>query len=197
MKAKTITQHENLKEKIVLIAREIIAEKGLSALTVRAVAQRAGCAVGMVYKALHGIDDILIHVNAITLDDLYRLIKDAVKGKKSMQKILSNIAYVYLGFHKEHPQYWSALFEYHYDDDYEVPEFFDKKIEIIFSTIENALLPHLGNDSHKAFTTARVLWAGIHGICTLSLRGSLSRVKIKTEKELIDQLVLGCTLSAK
>lgn len=197
MKTETARNQEILKEKIVKIAKSIIAEKGLSGFNIREIAKRAGCAVGMVYKVFKGVDEIIIHVNSQTLDDLYELLKKPGRKSESIEIIVSRLAYSYIDFHKMNPHFWSALFEYHYAPDFIPPPFYDEKIETIFSTIEEALLPFMNNDQEKVYTTARVLWAGVHGICSLSLCGSLSRVKIRSEKELIDTLVSDCLLNAK
>ncbi|GJL80089.1 MAG: TetR family transcriptional regulator [Nitrospinaceae bacterium] len=196
MKAGFVHNQENLKEKIIVVAKNIVADQGLSALNVREIAKRAECAVGMVYKVLKGIDDIVIHVNAHTLGDLHKRLKK-VKRENKPEAIINELVYSYINFHKTNPHFWSALFEYHYDDEFIIPSFYEKKIEAIFLTIEEALLPVLNNNADKAYNTARILWAGAHGICSLSLCGSLSRVKIRSEKELIDTLVTDCLLSAK
>jgi AcrR family transcriptional regulator len=197
MKTQTARNQENLKEKIILIAKAIIAEKGLEGFNIREIAKRAGCAVGMVYKVFRGVDDIIIHVNSQTLDDLYAVLKECGKKNETIENIVSRLAYAYIDFNKRNPHFWSALFEYHYAPDFIPPPFYDEKIETIFLTIEEALLPSMNNDKEKVYTAARALWAGVHGICTLSLCGSLSRVKIRSEKELIDAVVFNCLLSAK
>lgn len=197
MKSRLDCNKDILKDKIIITAKTILAEEGLSALNVREIAKRTGCAVGMVYKVLKGIDDIIIHVNAHTLDDLHVLLQKARQDKETLETVVYKLAYTYINYLKKNPHFWSALFEYHYDDGFVLPSFYEKKVEEIFLTIEEALLPVLNDNAKKAYTTARVLWAGVHGICTLSLCGSLGRVKIRSEKELIDTLVFGCLLSAK
>lgn len=197
MDSRKAQKQDGLRQQLIVAARAIIEEQGLSALNVREIAKRTGCAVGMVYKALKGIDDILIHVNAQTLDELHVLLRETATDNIPLETALSKIAHAYIDYHKRNPHLWSAFFEYHYADDYQVPEFFDEKIESVFTVIEKALLPSLGHNREKAFTLARVLWAGVHGICTLSLRGSLSRVKIQSENELVEALVSGIMLSAR
>lgn len=197
MKPRFVHNQGQLKEKIIVSAKSILAEQGLPALNIREIAQRTGCAVGMVYKVLKGMDDIIIHVNAHTLDDLHAQLKELRGDNESLETIVYKLAYQYINFHKTNPHFWSALFEHHYNEDFVTPSFYEEKIEAIFLTIEEALLPVLNNDADKAYTTARVIWAGVHGICTLSLCGSLNRVKIRSEKELIDTLVFNCLLNAK
>ncbi len=197
MKSRPVHNQEDLKNKIILEAKSILAEQGLSALNVREIAKRSECAVGMVYKVMKGIDDIILHVNANTLDDLHVLLKKGKGSNKPAETKVCKLANAYVNYHKKNSHLWRALFEYHYDEDFVPPPFYDKKIEAIFSTIEEVLLPIMNDNADKAYTTARVLWAGVHGICSLSLCGALSRVKIRSEKELIDKLVYGCLLSAK
>jgi hypothetical protein len=66
-----------------------------------------------------------------------------------------------------------------------------------FAEVEEALLPVLGKDKKAARRAAHVLWAGIHGICVLSLSGKLALVGADVAETLaisfIDNYVLGLT----
>ena len=64
------TYRERLRTNTLLVARKIVAAEGLSALQARRVAQEAGCSVGTIYNLYDGLDDLIINVNAATLEDL-------------------------------------------------------------------------------------------------------------------------------
>jgi hypothetical protein len=71
-----------------------------------------------------------------------------------------------------------------------VPETYRHKFEALMGKVEDALQPlsdGLGADDIKR--SARVLWAGVHVITSLSTAEKLSVVTTETDNRLIDDLV--------
>lgn len=192
MKKRSESDQAALQKTIIDVAQTIIATHGLSGLTIRKIATQANCAVGMVYKAFNSMDDILIHVNAQTLDDLQTKMSTIVRQTSVIdQETLYTLACEYLAYHQKNPHFWQALFEYRYQDDVDIPDFYREKLGALFTLIEQTLKPILGKKTspETIATTAQVLWAGVHGICTLSLHGSLKRIDRASDQALIKALI--------
>ncbi len=188
MARKTEQKHKELKEKIIVATQHIIAEEGLQGFNIRKVAKQVGCAVGMPYKIFKDSDEIIIHVNARSLENLHTQLKKLIENNKSDPDIAYQVAHAYLRYHKENPHFWSALFEHRYGENFETPPFYDEKINALFSLIQTVIPKTQGQDDNSQLT-AIALWAGLHGICSLSLNGSLSRIQMISEEKLIDTLV--------
>jgi hypothetical protein len=81
-----------------------------------------------------------------------------------------------------------------------LPEWYVPKMARFFTLVENILLPDMHNNRAKAKRAARVLWAGIHGICILALSGKLDLVGADSAEilamSLVDNYMAGMTRPA-
>ena len=82
---------EQLQEMAVTAADEIIASEGLRGLTARKVAGRLGYSAGSLYMVFDGLDDLILHVNARTLERLAHSL-DAQLLKRLFAILLSLVA---------------------------------------------------------------------------------------------------------
>src|SRR5262245_51434064 len=71
-----------------------------------------------------------------------------------------------------------------------LPAWYQQKLETLMSRVETALAPEFGpgRDAERE-RAARVLWAGVHGITSLSTADKLSVVTTETANRLIEDLV--------
>ena len=61
------------KEKILIFSREIVAEEGLNALSIRKLASRCDLAVGSIYNYFPSKDDLLIETIESVWEDIFRI----------------------------------------------------------------------------------------------------------------------------
>lgn len=71
---------EQLQSIIVDMGEKIISENGLKALTARRLSQNIGYTVGTLYNKFSNLDQIILHVNAKTLDKMIPVLNIASAG---------------------------------------------------------------------------------------------------------------------
>jgi AcrR family transcriptional regulator len=163
---------EELTELVLRAGEELIEKEGFSAFGARRVAGDIGYTVGTIYHLFGSYDALVLQINARTLDQWYKQLAKAVKDKDSAAAIKA-LAKSYIRFSQEHQQRWLTLFEHHVPEENQ-PESYREKFSRFFDLLEEMVLPLLGNKKKQAQQQARVLWAGIHGICILSARKKLA-----------------------
>ena len=67
MAGKRELKREDLRARLIEAARNRIMADGLPALRARDVTQDAGCALGGLYTVFADLDDLVLHVNSLTL----------------------------------------------------------------------------------------------------------------------------------
>ncbi len=170
-------------------AMEIVKAEGLSGLTARKVATRIGYAPGTLYVVFRNQDDLILNLNARTLDQLYQFLEEAVQHCRKPQQCILKLANAYLAFAAEQANLWSAVFEHHPADGEEVPLWYQEKIEHLFLLVEAPLRQlDSGSSDSEVRLAANALWSGIHGVCTLRQLGSLGRGGSK-ESAIVESLV--------
>jgi AcrR family transcriptional regulator len=181
---------QQLRELILDAAQEIIEVHGLAGLSAREIARRIGYSPGTIYNMFDNLDDVVLHVEARVLDALDKRLSDIQQGDGSADDRLIRIAHAYLAFTKEKPRLWNLLFEHHMPAGADLPAWYQQKLEGLMGHVERALAPHfpagMEGDLQRA---SRVLWAGVHGITSLSTADKLSVVTTETAGRLIDDLV--------
>ena len=148
-------------------ARDIAEEDGLRGLTTRRIAQEIGYTVGTLYNVFENLDDLILHLNGTTLDDLYEVCSK-VRLDEESEAAVRALAESYVRFIREHPKRWSILFEHHLPDGRELPEWHHEKVRRLLGLLEQALAPLFapGQEAERHHS-ARVLWASLYGIGAL------------------------------
>lgn len=179
---------EELRQLILTAATELIEENGLEGLSAREVARRVEYSAGTLYNVFRDRDDIILTIESKLLDDLDEHL-DAVRGETPRQHVLA-LATAYLEFTSKNARLWNLLFEHRLAKGRAAPAWYQEKIDRLMTRIEEALEPVTGPGSNReAQRAARVLWAGVHGITSLSTADKLSNVTHEAAKVLIEDLV--------
>ncbi len=168
-------------------AREIAKKEGLRGLTARGVALRIGYTIGTIYNLFENRDDLIIHLNGTTLDTLY----EAVAGQRlddDPEAALRALARAYICFTSDHPNLWSMLFDPSAPHGEQLPDWYHEKVQRLLGLPEQALasLFPAGQEKQRHHS-ARVLWSGLHGICSLARAGALP--KSESETAMADSLI--------
>jgi len=178
---------EELYEMALSTAREIVAAEGLRGLTARRVAREIGYSIGTIYNIFENFDDLIIHLNATTLDRLYET-ATATPTEPDPGAALRAYARCYFGFTSKNQRLWTAVFEHQLPDGYERPDWYHQKVAQLLSLAEDALAPFFAPDeAERRNHNARVLWSALYGICSLAQSGSLRDDDSPTE--LVDTLI--------
>jgi len=180
---------EELHALILSAAREIVAEAGPRALTARGIATRIGYSAGTLYNLFDDLDDLILHLNAITLDALHDALSAAAVGGDP-EKDMKALSRAYLRFSRDNRHLWALLFEHRLPEGRPLPDWYRDKIARLLGLVEAVLDPCFAPD--RAATKARavrVLWCGVHGICALAEAGKLDVVTSEAVTSLIDDLI--------
>jgi AcrR family transcriptional regulator len=180
---------QQLRELILDAAQDIIEAQGIAGLSAREIARRIGYSPGTIYNMFENLDDVVLHIEARVLDALDQRLAGVLDDGDAGTRV-TRLALTYLAFTHEKPKLWNLLFEHHLPAGAALPSWYQQKLETLMSRVETALVPKFGpgQDSERE-RAARVLWAGVHGITSLSTADKLSVVTTETASRLIEDLV--------
>jgi len=181
---------EQLRKLILDAAQTIIEEQGLSGLSAREIARRIEYSPGTIYNMFANLDDVILNVEARILGSLDDQLHGVLDANGSSSETLHRLAQSYLQFTHDKPRLWNILFEHYMPNGSDVPGWYKERIEGLMGCVESALVPHFRDGDEAARKrAARVLWAGVHGITSLSTANKLSSVTSETASQLVDDLV--------
>lgn len=180
---------EELRELILQATQDIIERDGLAGLSARAIARRIDYSPGTLYNVFQNLDDLVLHVEANVLDTLEKRLGLVGHGDSPMEAV-QKLASAYLEFTRERPRLWNLLFEHHLPSKVQIPEWYQAKLDGLLQRVEQAIAPLFQRDDAAGLRrSARVLWAGVHGIASLSTSDKLSTITSESAQVLVDELV--------
>ena len=157
---------KDIKQMAISAGLELIEEKGFSGLSTRKAASKIGYSVGTLYNVFDNLDDLVFHINAITLKELYYYVEQKLDGEEGVEAI-KKIGGSYIDYSIESSNKWNALFEYQRPPESEVPDWYLEKVNKLLTLPEKYLVGMFGGDEEVARKVSRILWGGVHGICSL------------------------------
>lgn len=180
---------EEIKELALNATETIVAEAGFQALSARKVASAIGYTVDTIYLVFKNLDDLIMQVNARTLEALFKEVSTHHKASEPKQN-LAHFGQAYYKFAKTNPHLWSLIFEHHVADGGDLTPDLGERINDLFHLMETeikALAPkRKKQDIHKA---SLALWSGVHGITILAISDKLFMAENVTPPEMIEQLI--------
>lgn len=178
---------EELKEMAIHAALELLAEAPPEQLSARKIAARIGYTVGTLYNVFVDYEDIVLHLNAATLKEMRAQLEPLATSKKTSEKRILAFAHCYGDYAMAHPARWNML--HNSPRSTPLPDWFRNEIHAVFALVESPLMELCGNRTSPARDAAKVLWAGLHGICSLSLSQKLEGVDAAPMRALITNFV--------
>jgi AcrR family transcriptional regulator len=181
---------EEIREMALTAAEKIADRDGFAGLSARKVAKEIGYTVGTLYLVFANLDDLILNVNARTLDKLYIYLQEASEKCRQPNTCVIAIARAYVEFATEKPHRWNMIFDHSLPEGEEIPAWYMRKVAAIFELVEEHLQPMLQGQSHRKLAqTARTLWCGVHGICALAVKDKLDVTDVESVQHLTDTLV--------
>ena len=189
MGRRSIHTPEELRELIIDAATAIIERDGLEGLSAREIAKRIGYSPGTLYNVFENLDDLLLTIEARLLDQLAdRLTAVDVSGTPEQR--LLKLADTYYAYTQEKPKLWNLLTEHRMPAGRVVPEWYQAKLESLLIPLEQAITPLVNStDKSAPKRAARTLWAGVHGMTSLTTTNKLSYVTAHAGQSMVDDLV--------
>lgn len=181
---------EELREMAITAAEQIVVEQGYEGLSARKVATAIGYTVGTLYLVFENLDDLILNINARTLDRLHARMKASQAECGHAGDCLLQLGQVYIRFADEDPHRWAMVFEHRLTDEQAAPAWYQEKITRMFALVEEGLEPLAGGHTRDEITQAsRALWGGVHGICILALAGNLGIAGVESVQDLTKTLI--------
>ena len=181
---------EELREMTLTAAENIVVEQGYEGLSARKVATAIGYTVGTLYLVFENLDDLILHINARTLDRLHARMTESQANPGDAVDYLLQLGEIYIRFANDDPHRWAMVFEHRFSEDRVVPAWYQEKIARMFAMVEEGLEPLATNRPQLEVTqAARALWGGVHGICILALTDNLGIVGVDSVQDLTQSLI--------
>jgi AcrR family transcriptional regulator len=202
---RALQRREKLRDALIGAAERMIEAHGLAGLRARALALRVGCAVGAIYNVVTDLDDLVIAVNARTLQALERHLReagaigDSSAAADQVVARLTPMALAYLDFASRNIQRWRAVFDHRLAEGRELPAWYLEDQRRLFEHIEAPLRTLQPDASAEArLLMARSLFSAVHGLVLLGLEEKLQRIPLPVLREQVTLLVgaLGRGLAA-
>lgn len=181
---------EEIREMALNAAEELVARVGLSGLSARKVANAIGYTPGTLYLVFRNLDELVLHLNARTLDRLQSHLEASRAKRGGPREALHALAHAYIDFANTNTPRWNALFDVAVADAGDLPEWYLERLSRMFGLVESALSPLANHhDDITIRRVARVLWASVHGICMLKIRQRLDLAGGQSVEEMAEMLV--------
>ena len=181
--------HQELRGTILVVATKIIKTDGMKSLSIRKIAKEIGCAVGTIYNVFENIDEIILSINAATMVILHKQLEQEAREEPDPLMALILLGRAYVNFSRDNYHLWSLLLDHKLQPGNTLPIEFQRKIDELFLLVSGMVAPLVSSDQEKADRAAKVLWAGLHGVCSLAMSGKLDAVKAETADILAESLV--------
>lgn len=180
---------DQIRDMAIAHGREIIRTNGLPDLSARRVARAIGYTVGTLYNIFEDFDDMVIHINAVTLREMMVYISSTRNPDLHGLEALQDLFHLYYEYSREFHHWWLVLFEHKPVNDRPLPAWYDECISELFAYLEKPMLELNSIDPDMVPISARILWAGIHGICILGQSCRLNIVGNQSIENMMNQMV--------
>jgi AcrR family transcriptional regulator len=178
---------ELIKEMAIEAAEKLVMAGGIDELRTRKVAAAIGYTPGTLYLVFKDLNDLVLQMNGRTLDKLNAALAAAAEGKKDDLKAIQAICRAYLAFAETQPALWSLLFERHWGEGFERPDWYQaKKVDCFKPLAERIQSLGIASSPKEVAELTRTLWASIHGTCVLREDDKLAQAGAAESAKLLD-----------
>lgn len=182
---------EAQRDQLIQAGEKLIATHGPTALTARALAAEIGYSVGQIYHLVDDLDGLVLLINARTIERLYARLHATLAPLPKGPTRLKALAKVYLAFCKDEPALWGLALSHQLRSTTKpIPPDYEARIAALPALVAQeikALFPKRSASAIKR--DVALLWAGLHGICSLSLTGRLDVIAAPAATSLADALI--------
>jgi AcrR family transcriptional regulator len=150
---------EEIKAMVLNAAETIIIEQGFSSLTIRKIAMEMGYTVGSIYMVFNSRADLILHINARTLEELITYLQPNTTG--DIEQWIK--AYLKFVCHNQHR--WQMVFAANLLENKTQPEWYQAQLDEVFQQFAGYFTEVSPEQNAHA---VQALWQGIQGICLFS-----------------------------
>ncbi|AZQ68823.1 TetR/AcrR family transcriptional regulator [Silicimonas algicola] len=187
----TTQRRAELRDRLIDIAEDEIRANGLASLRARALADKAGCAVGAIYNVFDDLTGLVLAVNGRTFGRMGAEVSDAVRqGPSDPVGTMVVMAKGYLRFALRNPRLWRALFDVQMTADSDVPRWYLEELQRLFALIAAPLrILHPETPADRIDLMTRALFSSVHGMVLLGTEHRISAVPEDRIDEMIEFLI--------
>jgi AcrR family transcriptional regulator len=165
---------DEMRQDILQAAREIIAEEGAGALSIRGIARRIGYSAPALYEYYKGKEDIARALFVFGFERLAETMEHIEQTHPNPRDRIRTMGAAYRQFALTHPQEYSVMFGR------PIPEFTPKDDDLkrvskrAFAPVQRAFADGISTSELRpmdARTAATITWAFVHGMVSLELAG--------------------------
>lgn len=185
-----LLKRQEFSRKALDAAESLIIEDGLDGLNARKLAEAVGCSIGTLYNVYGNLDGIIQTLNARTLHRLHQALEEASRSVEGPEAQMIVLAHAYIDFAERQPSVWRAVFDHQPANEKAIPDWYKATINKIAGLAIDILSPLFQPAERlEAHRAATIIWSGVHGICALSLGGSLRHVIQTDSRRLAEELI--------
>ena len=149
-------------------SKKILTKQGLRGLSTRRIAARMGYSAGTLYQIFDDFDDLILQVNAATLDGLSEFCV-GVDFAAGPEVALQDLASRYIEYVGRNRGLWNAMFEHNLPEGRTAPVWYVERTQRLLGLGERAIEPLFRPGEEKLRRhEANVLWSGLYGIALLA-----------------------------
>ena len=98
-----------------------------------------GYTVGTLYHVFRNFDDLVIHLNAQTIDEMAALIQQQTRKKRNPEVQIRAMAEFYVQYATNHPDRWRLVFEHQAPRGLPTPELMKQRRDVMFELVAENL----------------------------------------------------------
>ena len=162
------------RSRVVECATSMFLSGGLSALTMRGIANELGCSAMTPYRYFENLEEIIASVRAHAFERFADMQEAAFEAGTHAESRLLNLKQAYIRFAVEEPQMYTIMFQLPREDDQNYPDLVTQSrrgFSYLVKATEQAV--EEGFMQGDPLTIAHILWANTHGLVSLHLSGKL------------------------
>ena len=172
----------------------LLESEGASAVSARKIAARIKYTVGTLYLVFENLDDLILHINLLTLNMMHERIQASLNPATGPVEQLKQMAIAYIAFAQQHENRWRLVYEHASAIRSSVYDEYMRVSKAMLMLVEDELNKLQQAEQGLVEKQARALWGGVHGICMLSLSDKLDHGDVPIHDMtnlLVDQFIYG------
>jgi AcrR family transcriptional regulator len=184
------TKHtpDDVARMVVDAAEALARQEGLRGISLRKIAAEVGYAPGSLYNVIGDLDDIILHLNARTLERLSVYLKTRIDpGRPAVENAFA-VADGYLDFVTAEPRIWGLILEHRLMTGTQLPAWYSATLNATTGLVDEVLRPLIKDEEERRLSVVS-LWAALHGIASLATSGKLASVHDAEPHAMARQLV--------
>ncbi len=134
----TVKKRKNRKEKIISAAISLVAKKGLSAATIRAIASLAGVTEGAIYRHFQNKEALIRSIYQRIVLEMVNAKEKIAEGPESLREKINEWVCVTYEYYDEHPDAFIFLYLTPHKFDEADEEIIDRQGELFMKMIQEA-----------------------------------------------------------